>query len=170
MKSHNNKNLIVGPHVVLNDKLDKVLSEIDHYWQGRKEVVTSGVRDADDQLRIIRKYLTSKGLADNYPEAMTGSTDGTTNGEYSWQKGWSALLNIGVIINPPFSAVVLMDYFRNGKNKKGHTIGQSPHTRGTAFDISGLDSGDIVQKLLADGKIRGYLIERENSCIHIDIL
>jgi hypothetical protein len=26
-----------------------------------------------------------------------------------------------------------------------------------------------VKKLLADGKIKGYLVERENSCIHIDI-
>lgn len=171
MKSSANKYLTVGSNVVLNDALDSKIAEIDHYWEGRKEMVTSGVRDANDQIRIIRKYLTSKGLSSKYPEAMTGdvkSVDPET-GLYKWQMGWSALLNIGVIINPPFTAVVLMDYLRNGKNKKGQSIGQSPHTRGTAFDISGLDSAGIVKQLKDDGKIRNYLIERENNAIHIDI-
>jgi len=171
MKSASNKYLTVGSNVVLNDALDKKIAEIDIYWQGRKEMVTSGVRDAYDQIRIIRKYLTSKGLSSKYPEAMMGDVKDVDpeTGLYKWQMGWSALLNIGVIVNPPFTAVVLMDYLRNGKNKKGQAIRQSPHTRGTAFDLSGLDSAGIVKKLLDDGKIRGYLIERENSCIHVDI-
>jgi hypothetical protein len=171
MKSYNNKNLIVPATIVLNGALDKALSEIDIYWQGRKEIVTSGVRGPEDQLRIIRNYLRSKGLVSKYTEAMScGLNDKYPDSEeYVWQKGWSALLNAGVIINPPFPAVVLMDYFRNGVNKKGQLIGQSPHTRGTAFDLAGLDSLDIVKKLVDDKKVRGYLLERENNCIHVDI-
>lgn len=169
MKAYNNKNLLVGRHIILNDKLDKVLSEIDSYWTF-PETVTSAVRIPEDQLRIIRNYLRRKGLDDDYPEAMTCDIrDRDTNGQYRWQMGWSALLNKGVIINPPFPAECLMDYFRNGQNKKGMVIGQSPHTRGAAFDLSGLDSLEIVKQLLIDGKIRGYLVERENNCIHVDI-
>lgn len=171
MRSYSNKNLIVSKSIVLNEKLDDVLSEIDSYWEGRSEKVTSAVRIPSDQLRIIRKYLVLKGLDKKYPEAMTcNSMDvWTDKKEYMWQSGWSALLNAGVIINPPYPAIVLMDYFRNGINKRGQLIGQSPHTRGTAFDLSGIDSLDIVKKLVADGKIKGFLVERENNCIHCDI-
>lgn len=170
MRAYQNKNLIVPSSVVLNERLDNVLSEIDHYWEGRKETVTSGVRTPSDQLRIIRNYLKSKGLADKYPDVFKLDEDmKTPGGEYVWQMAWSNLLHIGVIINPPFPAIVLMDYIRNHKNKKGQRIGQSPHTRGNAFDLSGLDSLDIVKKLLLDGKIKSYLPERENNCLHIDI-
>jgi hypothetical protein len=172
MKAYSNKNLIVPRSIVLNDALDKVLSDIDHYWDGRSEKVTSGIRTSDDQIRIIRTYLKAKGLDKKYLDAMNCNVRDkySDSNQFVWQMGWSALLNVGVIINPPYTAEVLMDYHRNGVNKKGQIISPSPHTRGTAFDISGLDSLDIVKKLLADGKIKGYLVERENSCIHIDIL
>jgi hypothetical protein len=172
MKAYSNKNLIVPKTIVLNEALDKVLSEIDPYWEGRTEKVTSGVRTPEDQIRIIRTYLKAKGLHQKYPEAMTCDTrhKWSDEDEFVWQKAWSALLNVGVIINPPYPAIVLMDYIRNGVNKKGQRIGQSPHTRGTAFDLSGLDSLDIIKKLLVEKKIKSYLVERENNCIHIDIL
>jgi hypothetical protein len=170
MKAYNNKNLKVGKHIVLNERLDNLLSEIDSYWTF-PETVTSAVRVPEDQLRIIRTYLKARGLDKKYPEAMTCNIRDkyTDKDEYIWQMGWSALLNAGVIINPPYPAACLMDYFRNGQNRKGVVIGQSPHTRGAAFDLSGLDSIDVVKRLLADGKIRGYLVERENNCIHVDI-
>lgn len=170
MTAYDNKNLIVTKSIKLTPTLEKVLKEIDSYWEGKKETVTSGLRDEEDQLRIIRKYLTAKGL--KYPEAMTCKvTDKViVKGEerYAWQEAWSALLNKGVIINPPYPAACLMDYWRGGVNKKGLPIGQSPHTRGRAFDISGTDSLPIVEKLLKDKKIKSYLLERENNCIHID--
>jgi hypothetical protein len=170
MKSKKNKNLKVANTVVLNEKLDDFLAEVDSYWTF-PETVTSGVRVPDDQMRIIRQYLIAKGLDSKYPEAMTCNIRDkyVQNGHYVWQMAWSSLLNKGVIINPPYPAEVLMDYYRNGMNKKGQVIGQSPHTRGTAFDISGLDSLPIIKKLLMDGKIKGYLVERENNCIHVDI-
>jgi hypothetical protein len=173
MKAYENKNLIVPKNVVLTPSLDAVLCAIDKYWPPQSETVTSGLRTPEDQLRIIRKYLKAKGLQVFYPETMECEIDDTyierDKKYYQWQKGWSALLNAGVIINPPFPAEVLMDYYRNGINKKGKIINQSPHTRGTAFDLSGTDSLTIVKRLVEDKMIRGYLVERENNCIHVDI-
>jgi hypothetical protein len=147
------------------------LYDIDCDFKEHPETVTSGVRTSEDQLRIIRQYLKSKGLADNYPEAMTALVDDRTDDDehFVWQKAWSHLLSVGVIINPPLPAVALMDYIRNGVNKKGQLIGMSPHTRGTAFDLKGIESLKIVQALKLKGKIRGYLVERENNAIHVDI-
>lgn len=168
--AYDNKNLIVPETVVLNDRLNSVLTAIDKYWPPQGEKVTSGVRSPEDSLRIIRTYLKSKDLARLYPDAITCKIDAKLpNGYYVWQMAWSHLLNKGVIINPPLPASCLMDYIRNDKNKKGQVIGQSPHIRGTAFDISGTDSLIIVKRLVEDKMIRGYLLERENNCIHCDI-
>jgi hypothetical protein len=169
-EAYSNKNLLVPESVVLNERLNSTLVAIDKYWPPNAEKVTSGVRKPEDSLRIIRNYLKSKGLSLKYPEAMTcGMNDENPDGTYKWQKAWSHLLNIGVIINPPLEAHCLMDYYRNGVNKIGQLIRQSPHTRGTAFDLSGIDSLTIVKRLLEDKMIRSYLVERENNCIHIDI-
>lgn len=168
-EAYKNKNLIVPEKVVLNPTLNSVLVAIDKYWPPKGETVTSGVRVPEDSLRIIRTYLKSKNLAKDYPEAMTCLIDEMKDGQYVWQMAWSNLLSIGVIINPPLAAKCLMDYHRNGVNKKGQLIGQSPHTRGTAFDLSGTDSLTIVKRLVEDKMIRGYLLERENNCIHCDL-
>jgi hypothetical protein len=90
--------------------------------------------------------------------------------------GWSALLNAGVIINPPKRAKVLMDYIRGGVNRKGSFINESPHFRGTAFDIGGGDGGidaelKVIQKALSSGKIKGLvgiLAEHNNNAVHCD--
>lgn len=169
-EAYDNKNLLVPETIVLNERLNSTLVAIDKYWPPASETVTSGVRVPKDSLRIIRNYLNKKGLFKTYPEAMACAIDDRDeNGLYVWQMAWSNLLNIGVIINPPLPAICLMDYFRNGKNKKGMLIGQSPHVRGTSIDISGTDSLTIVKRLVEDEMIRGYLLERENNCIHIDI-
>lgn len=181
MRAYQNKNLIVPDRdgfefngktyrkVILNEELDSILSAIDHYWPPHSEIVTSVIRVPEDSLRIIRQYLRSTGLDRKYPEAMTCDILDQVDGNYVWQKGWSALLNAGVIVNPPYSAICLMDYYRDKVNKKGQLIGQSPHVKKKAFDLSGLDSLTIVKRLVEDGMIRGYLIERMNNCLHIDI-
>lgn len=169
-EAYNNKNLLVPEKVLLNEHLNSTLCAIDKYWPPKGETVTSGVRSTEDSLRIIRTYLKSKDLIRIYPDAMTCAIDAKLpDGNYVWQMAWSHLLNKGVIINPPLPAACLMDYYRNGKNKKGQIINQSPHIRGTAIDISGTDSEVIVKRLVEDKMIRGYLVERENNCIHIDI-
>jgi hypothetical protein len=181
--AYDNKNLIVPDKddfefqgrkyrkVILDERTNATLTAIDKYWPPNSEVVTSVIREPEDSLRIIRQFLRSEGLSNKYPDAMTcGILDkipGTN--QYVWQMAWSNLLNIGIIINPPYEAVCLMDYFRNGVNKKGHKIGQSPHVRKTAFDLSGLDSLTIVKRIVEDKLIRGYLVERKQNCLHCDI-
>lgn len=169
------KYIVIKPGVVLNDRIRTKLQQLDAEFKGKPQTVTSGVRDAADQIRIIRKYLVKKGLNKVYPEAMTCGIDDKyefESGNYVWQKAWSHLLNIGVIVNPPRAAVVLMDYIRGGGNKKGQTIQPSPHMRGdetACFDLSGLSGLEIAKRLAAEQKIRGYVPERENNCLHIDI-
>lgn len=167
------KNITLKKGVVLNQRMRDKLQEIDPDFEGTPQICTSGIREAADQIRIIRKYLVSKGLNKTYPEAMVcGIDDKEAAGNYVWQMAWSNLLNIGVIINPPRAAVVLMDYIRGGGNKKGQTIQPSPHMRGldtACFDFSGLSGVAKAKKLKEAGKIRNYLPERENNCLHIDI-
>lgn len=195
--AYDNKNLIVPDHedyefqgkkykkAILNDYTNSKLTAIDKYWPPNSEIVTSVIRTSEDSLRIIRQYLHSKNLARVHPEAMTCEISELNESNYFvWQKGWSNLLNIGIIVNPPLPAICLMDYFRDGLdergqpikiNKKGQVIGQSPHIpdpknpmKGAA-DLSGLDSLTIVKRLAEDKMIRGFLVERANNCIHLDL-
>jgi hypothetical protein len=181
MKSLQNNWLIVGKNVILTEHIDPVIAALDIYFANTnlKSYVTSGLRKPEDQLRIIRGALVSHRLADTYETAFDdiGKKIQYEGKEvYSWQPGWSKLLNVGFIVNPPYDAEVLMDYTRPGstENKKGKMIYQSPHTRGTAFDIGGGSDGldnELAVLKQATGKVKGlkgYLLERNNNCLHVD--
>lgn len=182
MKASDNKFLIVKPGVVLTPIIEPVICALDLYFKEANKIsyVTSGKRNPDGQLQIIRGYIEKKGLKDEFPEAFKGGvTDKFTHPQYgaiyNWQLGWSKLLNIGVIVNPPCSAACLLDYIRDGINKKGRIINGSPHFNGTAFDIGGGENGvadetAILQKALKD-RVPGLvniLPERENNANHCD--
>lgn len=179
MTAKDNKWLVVNPGVVLTPTIEPVIIALDEYF-GRhqlKAFVTSGLRDADDQLRVIRSYLVKKGLNTKYQNAMLCKvTDKESDGTYVWQMAWSNLLNVGVIINPPIAAKCLMNYVRNGVNKKGSTIGQTPHASGTAFNVGGGNNGimdelAVLNEALKEKKIPGlksFLAERENNALHVD--
>lgn len=185
MKSLENKWLIVRDSVKLTEHIDPVINALDSFFESfkLKSYVTSGLRTPEDQLRIIRSALVANRLADDYPEAFLGMDTripyhfDEIREIYGWQMGWSKLLSIGYIVNPPHDAIVLMDYIRPGskENKKGKMIYQSPHTRGTAFDIGGGKDGvdnELEVIKAATGKIkglRGYLLERNNNAIHVDV-
>jgi hypothetical protein len=176
MSSKNNKFLIVQANVVLTAIIEPVIAGLDPYFEkaNLKAVVTSGLRDSNAQLHVIRNYMVKKGLDKKYPDAMTCSVDAKlSNGEYVWQMAWSNLLNIGVIINPAYNATCLMDY----KDKKGKIIHQTPHARGTAFNIGGGGNGvddeaAVVQTALNDHLpgLRDFLKERENNAIHCNCI
>ncbi len=179
MSAKDNKWLVVKEGVVLTPIIEPVIVALDKYFEEAKlkAYVTSGLRDADAQLRVIRSYLIRKGLDTKYPAAMTCKvTDKLPNGEYTWQMAWSNLLNLNVIINPPVPAKVLMNYVRNGKNKIGSLIGATPHSSGTAFNVGGGNNGigdelAVLAKAVADKKIPGiksFLAERENNALHVD--
>jgi hypothetical protein len=181
-KASENKFLIVKSGVILTPVIEPVIVALDKYFEAanKKALVTSGLRNPESQLEIIRGYIQSKGLKAQFPEMFTlGVKDKITvapyGSIYAWQLGWSKLLNLGVIINPCLAAPVLMDYIRNGVNKKGQVIQGSPHFAGMAFDIGGQGNGindelAVIQTALAD-KCPGlvdFLAEHENNAVHCD--
>jgi hypothetical protein len=179
VKSHNNKFLIVRSNVVLTEHIDRVIADLDPFFKAAdlEAYVTSGLRDAVGQLRIIRNGLTRFKIADAYEDAFEDINKKIVwNGRevYGWQPGWSKLLNLGYIVNPPFPAEVLENYYRPGSlvNAKGTIIQASPHFRGTAFDVSGGSNGvNDELAVIQDSKVRGiksYLVERTNNCVHVD--
>lgn len=175
MTSKDNKWLIVNSKVKLTPVIEPVIIALDKYFEAAnfKAAVTSGLRDANDQLEVIRGYLTKKGIAKQYPQAMAGRVDDYEFGEYSWQMAWSHLLHLGIIINPPLKAKCLMHTTFDKVDRFGKVINQTPHAKGTAFNIGGggngvTDEAAILQKALAD-KIPGlasFLVERENNAVH----
>jgi hypothetical protein len=174
----NNKWLRVNPKVKLTPSITPVIVGLDKYFEEAKlkAVVTSGLRDANDQLRVIRQYLTIKGLDKKYPHAMIGNVDDFANDEYIWQMAWSHLLFVGVIINPPLKAKCLLDYKnKSGVNLKGYTFNQTLHASGTAFNIGGGGNGiadelAVLEKASKDKTlgIVSFLAERENNALHIN--
>jgi hypothetical protein len=182
MKAIDNKFLIVKPGVVLTPIIEPVIIALEPYFEKANKIsyVTSGKRNPESQLQIIRGYIEKKGLKDQYPEAFgKGVNDKITHPQYgsiyTWQLGWSKLLNIGVIINPPCSAACLLDYIRDGVNKKGRIINGSPHFNGTAFDVGGGENGvadetAILKEAMAAGVqgLTNILPERENNANHCD--
>lgn len=187
MKAYSNKWLTVSSNVILTETCDPVIVALDSHFESArvKARVTSCLRTPDSQLAIIRNYMRSKGLDEKYPVGMSCGIDevirwnnpdsGQLEEVYGWQPAWSKLLNIGVIINPPLPARVLMDYYRRGDNRKGAIIQPSPHFRGTAFDIGGAANGiddeltvvAAAYKLGVKGFIN-YLPEHDNNAIHCD--
>jgi hypothetical protein len=181
MKASDNVFLKVRSGVVLTPIIEPVICalEIEFRAADLYAFVTSGLRDAHDQLRIVKKYLLVKGLDKHYPEAMACKHPmEKQNGYYVWQLAWSHLLYVGVIINPPLEAECLMDYYRNGKNRKGQIINQTPHANGGCFDIGGAGGDDatikdelLVMQKAMQKRIKGLiniLPEHNNNAIHCD--
>jgi hypothetical protein len=171
--SKDNQFLLVAPQVTLTPIIEPVIIALDKYFAAANlhAVVTSGLRDAYKQLEVIRQYMRAKGVDKTYPLAMTCKPTDMANGNYVWQMAWSRLLNMGVIINPPLQAVCLLDSLRpNGTNRKGTPISQTPHARGTAFNIGGIAAVNVLNQALKE-KLPGfasYLVERENNATHCD--
>ncbi len=196
-KSEKNKNIVVDyvrfPKLVLTPLIDDAMSTLDPFYEGCKTYMTSGLRDAYDQLRIIRNYLVSEKLDKLYPLVMDKTLkpdkmeyDGILKDNlYVWQWAWSHLLNAGIIINPPLGAKCLMDYFGkdskgNTINKKGQFIAQTNHATGRAINLGGGTNGiadevACLLKALANGwkylmpLPGGYVEERKQNALHLNL-
>lgn len=177
-----NKFLTLRSGVIRTAVTDPVIARLEPYFAERNHhaIVESIFRDPDAQLRLIQKYCRQRNVKYTQVHWATVKSRIEFQGRdvYQWQPAWSALLSIGVIINPPLDAVCLMDYWRDGINKKGRMIPASPHQRGTEFDIGGRGGSDatvtdelaVVQEAMRRDPaigIRSYTIERENNCLHI---
>lgn len=178
-----NKFLIVRSGVRLTESILYPIIDLDKYFEdaGLIAYVTSGERTSQDQLDIIRMYAKRFEIDKEFPEINSCQVNDTidmgTQKIFTWQRAWSRLLNKNVIVNPPRPAKCLFDYIRSGINKKGQEIGYSPHFYGKAFDIGGGIDHDpsneleVIKKAIAEKKIpglKGYLLERNNNCLHVD--
>ena len=185
MLAYNNRWLVVPGHVNLTDVVDPVISRLDHWFAryNQRGEVSRALVTAVAQLSLIRRQVMARPLFAMYPEIEHARLEDRMfwHDQYvfTWQPAWSALLNIGYIVNPPRPAECLMDYWRNGVNKKGQLIRESPHQRGTAFDVRGSTGEDhtiadelrVLERAYHSGEfpdIAGYLPEHLNGCVHID--
>lgn len=195
-QSLQNKWLVVREGVILTDVIDPVILQLDPFFEQAqlKAFVTSGLRDAQHQLGIILNLADKNSLNEElFYNGLIGSpidfkvkwSSAPLQNTYWWQPIWSALLNRGVIVNPPLAAETLMDYYRKdeltGKlvlyKSAGYLIQPSPHFNGTAFDVGGGNDKDISNELAVireatkDGGIKGFkglVVERNNNCVHVD--
>lgn len=178
-----NEWLMVRRGVRMTPHIEPVILALDAYFKDAnlKATVTSGERTSGDQLTIIRNYSETFKVDVEFPEIKTcgvlDKIDFGTEKIFTWARAWSRLLNKGIIINPPLDAKCLFDYIRDGKNKKCQIIGKSPHYYGKAFDIGGGMDHDPTNELEvikgAMGKVRGlkgYLLERKQNCLHVDVI
>lgn len=176
--SRSNKFLIVQAKVILTPTIDIVIAHADKAFEkhNKQALVTSGLRGPDEQLIIIQHFLTDKGLAEKYPEAMICHATDRVGDKYAWQNGWSALLNAGIIINPPYDARCLMHTTFDERDRFNELIHQTPHHTGNCFDVGGgankiSDEQAILQEAIHDNTIPGLihiLPEHGNNCVHCD--
>jgi len=172
------KALTFAPGVVRTDATDEVIWRYDDLFHaaGHRAVVTSVKRSVLGQLQTIERYAVAKQIIQP-SECLDLSMPMDWRGQkvLRWQVVWSTLLHLGVIISPPVPAAVLMDYWRDGINKKGVTITPSAHLAGRAFDIGGGKNGAedefaVCQAAAKEiSQVSQVLLERENNCVHTTI-
>lgn len=180
------KNLTWREDVKKSPAIVRTAELLDPHFEGEPSIITSGVRTKEDQLALIMQKLAKHGkdrefhefvfgVIERWPIDKTVHIDDINRDLYWWQRGWSRLLNIGEIINPPFPAEVMFDYQADGRNKKGEIIQISNHMRGLALDIGGADDIKAKAKCVlaavnaGDSFIKGWRIEGVNNCVHIDV-
>lgn len=163
--------------VILTPIIEPVILSLEEHFKkaGVAAMVTSGLRDAYSQLRVISTYLTKNNLEKKYPEVFTCTPTDMNGNDYVWQMGWSALLNIGIIISPPLGAKCLMHTTFDKRDRFGSFIPQTPHAKGVAFDIGGGKTGiEPATKIMMEAwknKLPGLvrvLPEHGNNAVHCE--
>ena len=170
--------IIRGEHYVGTPTIESFLHAFESQIpEIEKITATSGLRTAQDQTRIIDNYATSRGIY--YPEFVVNDVDGTFLCDefgkiiHTWQRTWSKLLELKVIINPPSDAECLYPYWKDGVNRQGSIIRATVHKYGKAVDLWA-ESLDTIVKNLENAKKNGvkfnnYLVERENDAVHVNV-
>jgi hypothetical protein len=175
------KNLTFRPGVIRTLATDLVIERLDPFFgaAGHRAEITSVLRTQESQLQVITDYARMRSILK--PGEKLNFADVVEHGGKSvprWQLVWSTLLSLGVLINPPRSAAVLTDYFKDGENRKGQIIQPSSHFLGKAFDIGGRggdprtaqDEYDIIMKAAKTGiGIKSVVLERANNCVHCNV-
>lgn len=149
--------------VITNPLIDQVVKELDGYFSkaNLKVTLTSAVRTPEAQLAIIKRAAVRYGIDQRYPSIRTATVDNIE----SWLDSWDELLNYKkYIVNPPRPVTSRIS---------GRYIGISPHMKGQAIDLSGvnLDSIAAVVRTYCQqgGALSQILIERSNNAVHVGI-
>lgn len=171
------KNLTLASGVILSPASTRTALAMDPFFDGEPSVITSGDRSPEHQLRIIADKIVRHGLdkkdalwqefVGNAPDLKV-KVDGQEM--FWWQPGWSKVLEIGDIVNPPLPAVSLGSY------KPGKLIGISDHMKRIALDIGGgnnlLNKVLRVQKAVDAGTcwIAYFKQEPVNNAVHVGVV
>lgn len=183
------RNLSIRPGVHLTPTIIRTIELMDRFFDDEPSEITSGLRTTQEQLAIILKKVAQFGIDSEFPEFVEGVRNQSPinmtvhiheieRDLYWWQRAWSKLLNIGYVVNPPYEAEVMFDYYRPGNdvNRKGEVIMISNHSRGHSFDIGGgnnlLKKSKRVLEAVNSGEcfIKNWLHEARNNSVHIDCL
>jgi len=182
------KNLTLRATVHLTPSIQRTIELMDKFFDGEPTDVTDGFRTTHDQLALIIKKLATHGKDMEFMEFVQGIKQSfriedtahipeINRDLFWWQRGWSRLLNIGEIINPPVPAEVMFDYVNDGRNKKGEIIQISNHQHGLAVDFGGgknlLAKSKCVLKAKESGEcfIKNFRIEKgAQNCVHVDTI
>lgn len=174
---------------ILDDRQRKVIKAIEPFTTGLDMEVTRGHDTPHGQLQTIAKYARQNGLY--FPEFSTDVEDlamtveiPTVGRVRTWERMWSKLLNIGVIINPPMPGKVLFPYARpSGDQMLGKMIDPSPHIKALddpkpcpidfSAKVNGVPNIHLATQIMSKAKdagagIRKIVPEIKNGCVHID--
>lgn len=162
--------------VVLTPYLESIVERMGSFTGNRIVRLTSGVRTVQEQLGVIAYWALKMKV--QFPEFDRFDLHGKTvvDGKelYRWQRTWSKLLNLGIIVNPPLAAECLEDYIVDGHNKKGEIIEGSSHSRATALDFVCDEGLDIMLNIVKEAQkagvpIKSYRVERKQYCVHVNV-
>jgi peptidoglycan hydrolase-like protein with peptidoglycan-binding domain len=155
--------ITIESDVIMNPELDRVVRELEAYFRNAnlKVTLTSAIRTAEEQLRIIKNAAIKYGLDQKYPSINTA----TVNDVQSWVKTWDELLQVKTyIVMPPKPVTSIIT---------GKRYDISPHMKGQAFDLSGADLDRIASVAQTycqqGGALSQILVERTNNAVHIGI-
>jgi hypothetical protein len=174
---------------ILDDNQKEVISRIAVICGDNRLTVTRGHSMPQEQLDLIERFGKDHGCI--FPEFIPdGPVDlkkecAEVGLVYHWQRTWSRLLHLGVVVNPPLSAICLDDYTRpSGEKMKGKVIHKSAHIAGQVngcwpIDFSARVNGqvnfDLVRDIMDQARIsnagiQDIRVEHGNGCVHIDTL
>lgn len=174
---------------VLDERQKKVIKAIEPFTTGMDMEVTRGHDTPRGQLQTIAKYARQNGVY--FPEFSPDIVDiglivdiPIVGRVRTWERVWSKLLSIGVIINPPLAGKCLFPYVRaSGESMLGKMIDPSPHIKELddpkpcpidfSAKVNGISNIKLATQILNKAKDAGAGIrfvkpEIRNACVHCD--
>ena len=179
----------IKKNAVLDGNQKEIITRIALACGDDRLTVTRGHSTPQEQLSLIHRFAVANECV--FPEFIpNGPIDlkvelSGVGLVYHWQRTWSRLLHMGVVVNPPHTAICLEEYTRpSGEQMKGKLIDESAHIVGQKngcfpLDFSARVNGkinfarvrDVLEKAKAAGAgIKEIKLERGNTCVHIDTL